>query len=259
MMRKRSERARQNKTCQSYWFPRLPADIPVPKTALIEFPLDLQMLCLRAFEDEELGDDEKEQLERGISKVREMTDLFGYPVFVKTGLFSDKHSWSCYVPDREALGRAIVQIVYSWACVGGMEESEFIVVREMIPTRPYMLFAGRMPVTRERRYFAEDGEVKWHQPYWPREAFPEWAKTDLLGHESIEVALGHLNDETEEEVQRLSALARSISTAIPGAWSMDFLQDIHGNWWLIDMAEAHKSYINKNYEEGKRWLGSAKG
>lgn len=250
---RRKARAKANKTCQSYWHPLVPADIPMPKTALVEFPLELQGICLNAAEGES-SEEERAVLARGISKVEEMCDLFGYPVFIKTGVFSDKHNWTCHVPDKASVTKAVVQIVYNWACVGGTDDSEFIVIREMIPTKPYLLFDRKMPVTKERRYFAENGKVTWHQPYWPREAFPDWTDTDLLGHVSLDHALSLLNEETEEEVRRLSALAASITTAIPGAWSVDFLQDIYGKWWLIDMAEAGKSYINKDYDKGTAWL-----
>lgn len=256
MRRLRSERARANKTCQSYWYPLIPADVPVPKTQLVEFPLDLQGIALEAAESPNLDPTSHEKLFAGIRKIEEACDLFGYPVFIKTGIFSDKHQWSCFVENKEAVKKAVITIVYGWAMVGGFgsDESEFFVIRELLPTKPYMLFEGKMPVTKERRYFAEGGKVTWHQPYWPRDAFPDWATVDLLGHSSIDYALELLNEETEEEVHRLSALARSITTAIPGAWSIDFLQDIYGKWWLIDMAEAHKSYVNKNYEHGTRWL-----
>ena len=255
MRKRRRERARANKTCQSYWHPLIPADVPVPKTALIEFPLELQGSILNMAESDAVTDEEKKAVLRGISKVREMTDLFGYPCFIKTGIFSSKHQGHCFVKSSEDVIDAVTNIIYDWACVGGFgaDDSEFIVVREMLPTKPYMLFEGKMPVTRERRYFAEDGKVFWHQPYWPKEAF-ERHEVDLLGHESIDAALALLNDETEEEVHRLKALAESISTAIPGAWSIDFLQDVGGKWWLIDMAEAKKSYINRDYEGGRKWL-----
>jgi hypothetical protein len=254
--RKHIERIKTNKTCQSYWWPRLPADIPVPKTALVEFPYELTEHVLYGVEDGQLPEDAQKALDRGISKIEEMCDLFGYPCFIKTGIFSDKHNWGCFVPDRESVRSKVIQIVYSWACVGGFgaDDSEWFVVRELIPTKPAMLFDGKMPVTRERRYFAVDGEVKWHQPYWPREAFPEWTHVDLLGHESIEAALASINEETEEEVRYLSSLASSISKAVGGDWSIDFLQDANGRWYMIDMAEARKSYVDKTYKHGKRWI-----
>lgn len=250
------QRIRENKTCQSYWFPLLPADVPVPPTALVEFPYELQLAIISVAENETLDEPTQKAVERGISKVVEMCDLFGYPCFVKTGLFSDKHNWSCHVESRERVKEAVFNIVYSWACVGGMgtEDSNYIVVRRLIPTKAHMLFERKMPVTKERRYFAENGKVSWHQPYWPREAFPDWAEVDTLEYPSIDAALEVLNAETEEEVRYLSGLAESITTAIPGAWSIDFLQDVDGRWWLIDMAEAHKSYVNTKYEGGRKWL-----
>lgn len=259
MRRRRRQKARENKTCQSYWHPLVPADVPVPKTALVEFPLDLHGIALNTIEEDKVTAEEAAALERGISKVKEMTDFFGYPCFIKTGIFSAKHQWYCYVKDAESVKSAVMNIVYHWALVGGFgsDDSEFFVIRELIPTKPFMLFEGKMPVTRERRYFAEDGKVFWHQPYWPKEAF-ERHEVDLLGHESVDAALALLNEETEEEVRRLKALAESISTAIPGAWSIDFLQDVNGKWWLIDMAEAKKSYINRNYEGGRKWLDDNK-
>lgn len=254
-------RIQNNKTCMSYWYPLVPADVPTPPTILVEFPYEVQMSILNLAEDDEVSEEEKKEIDRGISKIEEACDLFGYPCFIKTGIFSDKHNWTCHVENKASVKQAVVMIVYNWACVGGMggDDTNWFAVRKLIPTKPYMLFDGKMPVTKERRYFAEDGKVTRHQPYWPREAFPEWAKVDLLGHESIESALALLNEETEEEVLYLSKLARSVSKAIPGAWSMDFLQDVDGKWWLIDMAEAHKSYVDKTYEGAEKWLDDSDG
>lgn len=245
-----------NRNCLSYWYPRLPADVPTPPTVLVEFPYEVQLSILNLSENDQVTEEDKKALDRGISKVQEMCDLFGYPCFIKTGLFSDKHNWSCHVESQDAVRQAVCQIVYNWACYGGMglDDTNWFVVRKLLPTKPYMLFEGKMPVTRERRYFAQDGKVLWHQPYWPREAFPAWAKVDLLGHESIEAALALMNEETEAEVHYLAGLASSISKAIPGAWSIDFLEDKDGKWWMIDMAEAQKSYVDKNYQDGKKWL-----
>jgi hypothetical protein len=221
---------------------------------MVEFPLELQGIAIDVADGPPTESEKYVQLLRGVGKIEEACDLIGYPAFIKSGIFSDKHHWSCFVENKASVFKAVVSIIYNWACVGGMDDSEIFVVRELIPTKPYMLFEGKMPVTKERRYFAEGGKCYWHQPYWPREAFPDWAEVNLLGHSSLEYALGLLNEETEEEVHRLSALARSITTAIPGAWSIDFLQDIYGKWWLIDMAEAEKSYVNRSHEGGTRWL-----
>lgn len=259
MRRRHRERIKNNKTCQSYWWPLVPGDIPVPPTALVEFPYELQLRLIDSCEGIALREEDQKELDRGISKIEEMCDLFGYPCFIKTGIFSDKHNWSCFVPNKDSVRKQVAQIVYNWACVGGLgsDDSNWFIVRKLIPTKAFMLFEGKMPVTRERRYFAADGKVTWHQPYWPREAFPSWADVDLLGHESIEAALALLNEETEEEVRYLAGLASSITKAIPGAWSIDFLQDILGKWWMIDMAEAHKSYMDKNYQDGTKWLSDS--
>lgn len=249
----RAAESDKNLTCQSYWYPRLPADVPVPKTMMVPFRLDVQVLVLDASE-ERLDEASTAKLHAAIKGVEDAAALFKFPLFIKTGIFSDKHNWNCFVASPDKLRRNLVDIIYNWFCVGGIENSNWIVIREMIPTKPFLLWDEKMPVTREWRYFVEDGKIFWRQPYWPRRAFPSWATTDLLGHESIEQALEIMNEEKREDFDRLSALALSINKSIPGAWSIDFLQDVDGKWWLIDMAEAPKSFIDREYPHGRRWL-----
>lgn len=96
------------------------------------------------------------------------------------------------------------------------------------------------PIAREFRFFADDVSVICHQPYWP-----EGAIEDDLGDGDWKQKLAHLNRPlSAAEYDALGTMAVEAARACPGAksWSVDFAQDVHGKFWLIDMAVAAASY-----------------
>ena len=95
-----------------------------------------------------------------------------------------------------------------------------------------------MPITRERRYFVEDGIVIGHHPYWPSAAFADCS--DLPS--DWEAKLAALNQEDPAEVAELSALSAKVGVVLPGAWSVDWLHTARG-WYLTDMAHAETSFV----------------
>ena len=59
----------------------------------------------------------------------------------------------------------------------------------------------------------------------------------------IKEYLKEINHESDEEVEYLTGVCERVAEYLPGIdWSVDFLRDIHGKWWLIDMGEAYKSW-----------------
>jgi hypothetical protein len=111
-------------------------------------------------------------------------------------------------------------------------------VRELLPTNPVAILRayGDMPLVREFRVFTCDGHVKCIHPYWPRGAVED-------GSPDREVSFEELWRYRWEWQAELESLARQAADAMSGDdWSVDFLQDKNGKWWLTDMALAGDSW-----------------
>jgi hypothetical protein len=80
--------------------------------------------------------------------------------------------------------------------------------------------------------FVRGGSVVCSHHYWPNEAFEEQdVDAEVLS------MLQQLPDMTE-----LDQIAAYVSRHFQGAWSVDFLEDQDGKWWLNNMATASGSY-----------------
>lgn len=222
--------------CLSYWFPRIhEAGLPVPRTVVIRTAVDLLYLL-----DGETPDGYTGFMDGMLAAAEHI----GYPLFLRSGQISGKHHWEtmCFVPDADALPRHVTAIV-NWSHIVDFVglPTDVWVLREMIPTQP--LFRcdgyGRFPVTREFRFFVRDTEVEHIQPYWPPQAVED-GKPDLDVWRSV---LDEISTLAAEEALDLQDLALEACAAVGGGhWSVDFLQDRDGRWWLTDMALGDNSF-----------------
>jgi len=170
----------------------------------------------------------------------------GYPVFMRTDLFSGKHSWerTCYVPDAASIAEHLSRLIEDAQLVDILGlPTHAIVVREMLDLNArFRAFWGHMPIAIERRYFIRDGKVVCHHPYWPEEALAELegsAAPDVPNWRDI---LRKMNVELPDEIAHLTECSQIVAAALPGFWSVDFARDRQHNWWLIDMAEGEQSW-----------------
>lgn len=217
-------------TGAQFWYEPASKVVQTPKTEIIEVFHELGPLV-----DGEtpIGYDELiERLDVAVQKVG------GYPVFFRSGQTSAKHISleACIVKDKKDFKRAIPLLVER-SLMGWPEQSyRFLMVRELIPTEP--VFKAYMPITREFRFFVEKGKISHIQPYWLEEAMktkepddPEW-REKLHAISMMSVA----------EKEFLEAETLKIASVCPGDWSVDWLQDKNGKWWMTDMAVACVSY-----------------
>jgi hypothetical protein len=225
----------------SYWYPKLEeAGLPVPRTMILHTDAELMSL-LDGMEPEPPG-----SLEKLADEIVVAASAFGdKPFFLRTGHTSGKHDWqnTCYVAavDRDAVLYHIVALVEHSALAGIMGlPTQTWVVRELIRTEPqfYCLSYGNFPVVREFRVFARDGKVEEIYPYWPEKAV-EHGKPDAPNWKHI---LREISTLEVDEHGRLCALASEATLALGGFWSIDFLQDENGTWWLTDCADGDQSY-----------------
>lgn len=243
---------RDAKCCLSYWFPRLQATgVRVPRT---------QYLCteLAPCQSEE-GDGYVVPAEL-VGAVAELARLVrpeaDARVFLRTGMTSGKHCWkrTCLLENTlTSTVRAHIGALAEYsemADILGLPTNVWV-VREFIPLESAFCTRAGMPVNRERRYFIDAGKVVCHHPYWPLEAVRQqtckrdpdtWELLPLSAEQLAAMAV--LNAESAEEVALLTRLSERAAAAFvgDGPWSLDWARGQDGEWYAIDMAEAHRSY-----------------
>lgn len=239
----------------SYWWPIASrCMVPVPRTVLVTATHE-QVVALHRISGGECEKGDHATLEPFIKQLQAAARwaLAGAGnllpgVFLRGGHFSGKHDWedTCFVREPSEMFAHVLAIVeagemaspigfplHTWA------------VRELLDVQPrFHAFRGRMPIVREFRFFAEDGAVLGWQPYWPKDSIerPE-------GCDDWERGLQEMSALTEDERLYLFVLASSVSAAMAlsgdrDAWSIDFLQDRTGKWWMTDMALMADSFIS---------------
>lgn len=220
----------------AYWFPPLQAaGLPVPATEIVETDVNLLQLLDGNYPD---GFDAfMKELEGAVKRI-------GLPCFLRTGHTSGKHEWrrTCMLSDRNRLGWHVAALVESSALADmfGLPTQTWV-VRELIQTEPlfHCLNYEDFPVTREFRFFVENGAVTHWQPYWPAGAC-EQGKPD---NDGWDVLLDEASQIDAPEREKLEALAIAAATAVDdGYWSVDLLQDAGGAWWITDMADGAQSF-----------------
>lgn len=225
----------ENRNRLSWWFPRLPFGIPVPKTKVIPYDGD-DLIGL-------LDGPAPHEFDQLCSRFIIAGNNLGWPMFLRTDYLSGKHNWkeTCCVSAPYDLPNHVVRLVEESAIadIMGFPTDRWI-ARKLIPTTPaFTAFHGDMPIVKERRYFVQDAQVICHHPYWPQEVF-----------ENTRVSVGNwrerlcgMNRESYDEVNVLSKLSSEVGAKIGGAWSIDWLWSAQeGRWYLTDMAEAGLSY-----------------
>lgn len=222
-------------TCMSHWWPKIQGlGLDLPKTVLVKTDVDLVLLL-----DGQLpaGFDDL------VVELQQAAETVGpYPVFLRTGLGSGKHDWSdtCFVPSADQMGQHVFGLTEWSHCVDffGLA-TDVWAVREMLPTRPLFTAFGGMPIVREARFFVEGDKVLGWHPYWPAADTVSYGTGTDPGFERH---VDTLHQFTPAEIDELSHLTRMVGKAVPGAWSVDWL-DVQGSWYLTDMAEAKKSFV----------------
>lgn len=235
-------------TAYENWAPAVAsASVSAPDTLAVPLSFELQEAIL---ENLELSPGAIENLSEIVKGVEKMGEKYGFPLFVKTSFTSNKHEWvdSCCLKsaDPKTVLDQLANIV-GYQGFSPYPVSPSILIRQMLETDPAFHAFNGMPVTQEFRFFAGKGKVEGYQAYWPaisiqNPSINEW-----------EPKLADMNKLAPEDLAKLVVMAEEVTKRLRGDWSVDFLKDRHGKWWLIDMAEAGLSYRN---EEEFRKVGS---
>jgi len=217
------------------WYPAASKVVNTPKTVLVPVEYELGFLV------DGITPKGMQELLAGLGAAAD--SIGGYPVFFRTGQTSCKHGWErarCVVRNSEDFPTAIAAVI-EHSLLGFPEQAyHTLMVRQLIPTRPIFHAFARMPVTREFRFFVEGGQISHVQPYWP-----EMAVADYLNDDAGPDWRKHLREISRllwNEYAYLSVETLKIADVVPGDWSVDWLCDKDGGWWMIDMADASVSY-----------------
>jgi hypothetical protein len=245
---------RHQKSCLSYWFPKIEAlsdgamtgRLFVPRTVIIRAKRSL----IDILDGERAPDDIKAEVDRIASEIKTAADGFGYPAFLRTGQGSGKHVWkdTCFIAGPENIGRRVFNLVEWSEMVDFMGlPTNVWVVREFLKGDvAFHAFMGEMPVAREFRVITKDGKVGHIQPYWPGESIEDPADSDWL----TKLEDHYLLDEAAQA--HLGELSAEIARAIGDDWSMDwFYVPASKRWYLTDMAPADQSYQWEGRPNGK--------
>lgn len=248
-------KAGEQRTCLSYWFPKIrQAGLPVPRTNILRVcDQEARDLAGAVIDGEPLGSNGR----AFVSKLELAAGEIGYPVFLRTGQTSAKHSWdrTCYVASREALAQHVFELIEFSECADLMGlDLRVWVVRELLPTRPVMVAYRGMPVCREFRLFVDGPEIQCCHPYWPltalRDGRPRTLDGQPLDDEAVE-DLGHGLWELDDEGCRIVwDLASRAGQACGGRWSVDVLETDRG-WHVTDMAAAELSWHWPGCQDGE--------
>lgn len=220
-----------NRNSMTIWFPAvLELSLPHPRTLMLSLDHDGWGRCI-----------ECDPTPEDIALWEQAAATIGYPLFLRSDLTSGKHSWieTCYVPSEAELVRHVCAVVQD-AELCWLPAPDALAFREFVPLESAFLAFNRMPVAMERRYFAEDGVVRCHHPYWPAGAIRERFSATPLP-EDWEERLAELNRPRPDEIE-LAPMACAVTAKLGGAWSVDFARTQDGRWLLIDMARAEDSY-----------------
>ncbi|MBI6882468.1 hypothetical protein [Pseudomonas putida] len=227
-------------TAYENWAPAVAkASVSAPDTVAVPMGFELQEAIL---ENLEMPPEAIENLHAIVKAVEAMGAKHGFPLFMKTSFTSKKQDWveSCCLESSDP-GVVLNQLAN---IVGFQGFSPYVVspsllIREMLETAPVFHAFNEMPVTQEFRLFADKGKVLGYQPYWPAESIQNPSVQDW------EPKLKKISRLGEKDLDHLVAMAANVTKELEGEWSVDFLKDRHGKWWLIDMAEGALSYRNE--------------
>lgn len=220
----------------TFWLPILEQiKMRTPKTKLFHAPDEIGKIV-----DGEVTGDFR-ALE---ASVRAAMLGFDGEAFLRTGQTSNKHEWkdTCHITENSKVGQHLANLI-EFSMLVDIPYTTFA-VRQMIKTTPITTAFRHMPIAREIRMFVQKGGVVCAHPYWPAEAFSGQKTVTKEQIASLQV----MPDMTE-----LDQMAAYVSRYFDGAWSVDFLQDSEGAWWLTDMALASASYHWPECPNAEKW------
>lgn len=215
----------------AYWFPILRSSgAPVPRTEILRTDVDLIRL---------LDGEIPTGYESFLDALRNITNDFGYPCFLRTGHTSNKHDWvrSCFLERAEDLAEHVVNLVEFSSLADFLDlPTPTWVVREILPLSSTFRAFEDMPVAVEFRTFFRDGKRLCTHPYWPEDSIIGPSKEDWRQRLETQSLVAPEADE------QIHAILSQVMPRFEGGWSLDIAMTAGGRMIAIDMAEMERSY-----------------
>ncbi|HLE05312.1 MAG TPA: ATP-grasp domain-containing protein [Anaerolineales bacterium] len=220
-----------DKISLAYWFPILEATrVPVPKTEWWNTDADFWPWA---------DGQASETATTFMQDLRLRAERWGYPLFLRTGHTSAKHSWrdSCFVESEDKLKRNVWELIeFSLMQILDLPLDVWV-IRELLDLDVrFSAFWENMPISQERRFFIKGGSVLCEHPYWPPDAFENVANVA----ENWRQLLEEMN--ASPIPPNLKTDSEHVSAHFDGAWSLDWARHKDGTWYAIDMAPMEVSY-----------------
>jgi hypothetical protein len=223
-----------------YWYPKVYPLAVTPKTEFV-------MVDAGQILNKLSGGDVGAELEIMEMNLVETGKKIGYPLFLRTDLASGKHSWreTCYVPSETDLVSHAYRVAESNEMAGlfGLDYRAFALREFLRLEAPFKAFLD-MPIGKEFRIFAKNGEVLCVHPYWPKRAIRfRGDKPDNWEEKLAELSTFDIGDYHHVIME----IVRVASEAVENTWwSIDVCKTVDKGWWITDMALGFMSYHWEN-------------
>ncbi len=248
--------------CITKWFPTLlELSINVPETRIFHADKAARTYMLKLVWGE--AAEEPKSYRELIDAISGAVKELGSPAFFRSGITSAKHSYadSCYLRNAESrtIEENLLQIVeYSeMADMMGLPRDVWVVRKFIKGEYGFTAFA-HMPVAREFRFFARDGDFLCHHPYWPPDSIVRPMDIDMditeLSQEQATERLNHTQRPLQtDEFMPMMGHTMEITKRLGGGWSVDWMYDAKNKRWvLIDMAVMEMSFHWPGCSNGER-------
>lgn len=201
----------------AHWYPELRGlDVPTPET--YKLPLDRS------------GDGPPEW---NTSRAAEIVKVLGGEAFARAGYKSAQlaagEGSHIQAPGPDAVDRTLMELVAQHTLMQ-MPLGESLWLREYLDLD--FCWYERDTLHPEVRAFIRDGEVVCHHPRL--EGFDGFDEYRNMAANIIQGGWG--NTEGYKDHDPLSVMAQRVADAMGGWWSVDFVMDRNGDWYLTDMA-----------------------
>jgi len=215
----------------------------VPRTVIVETPTPDLLVRTGLALDGGAPEDFPPEWADYMQQVQAAADCMGYPLFMRTDLFSGKHEWekTCYVAEGKDLGQHILDLVILGECMSlwGFNHRAVALRKFLNLDSPFVAPGFKnMPVAREWRYFVRDGKIQCRHFYWVEDAVAQ-SKPII---QDWQARLRDLQRMLPSEQLVLDRYAKRVAQALPGCWSVDFAFGADGTIYLIDMATGEDSW-----------------
>lgn len=238
----------------SYWLPKILSSttkansiLQIPETKIIQLDYPIwKWLRSDSYTPEKV----KEFNDYIVDKIDDF--LSGKTLFMKTGIFSNKFTFSMTViDDRESIGQNLLDIYYNSMVLGADNTSE-VAIREMIHDKENraQIYSG-MPLHTEFRVFYDYDtyEIVGVANYWHPDVMTRglYGKDVLVYEQEKEKIIADFNKYKNQVAEEVQAFMKGC-TELSGKWSIDIMKNGE-DFWLIDMARMERSALVSQIEQ----------